>query len=86
MSAPWEWRTYCRAPINTIPRKVWERVIVDRKTLGWMEERYKQPDFCGYPEALAALGCWSLTSWPWTRTRKRCSKCDEFVNTKKPNG
>ncbi len=42
---------------------------------------YKQPDWCGYPNALhPSLGCWSLTGAN-TRgqiCREFCSSCGDF--------
>lgn len=74
------------ALITTIPRCVWERIINKKKTWGWLSERYRQPDHCTYPDALAGLmGCWSLIDAPWTRTRKRCFYCDYFRGREKIN-
>ncbi len=67
-----------RACVNTISKKVWEKIILEKKTYAWLEERYFQPDWCSYPDALQELGCWSLTSWPWQMTKKRCRSCELF--------
>ena len=65
-----------RAPITTITEEQWKR-IVQRKTYEWLQQRYKQPEWCDYPGALKGLmGCWSLISWPWRMNRHRCSSCD----------
>ncbi len=68
-----------KACITTIPKKVWEKKIAWKKTIGWICERYKQPDWCGYPGALYGLmGCWSLISKPYERNKKKCKKCDLY--------
>ena len=65
-----------KACITTIPKKVWENVINGKKSWHWLTERYKQPDWCGYPEALHPLGCWGLLMHPCEFNPKRCSTCD----------
>lgn len=35
--------------------------IIGKVTWGKLKEHFKQPDWCGYPDALSRLGCWSLT-------------------------
>lgn len=64
-----------------------------RKGITWQEviDRYKQPDWCNYPEALAgAMGCWSLIGC-WSLmdidlrhkiSREYCKKCDCFKEGK----
>ena len=55
------------------------RLITKRTTWGEIMGRYKQPDWCNYPDALEGImGCWSLTG---INTRKQiskayCKKCD----------
>ena len=34
---------------------------IDPETLcSKLRKKYKQPDWCDYPDAIGALGCWSL--------------------------
>ena len=38
-----------------------DSLFADKKTVGYIMENYKQPDWCNYTEALSmAMGCWSL--------------------------
>ncbi|MFA5299346.1 MAG: hypothetical protein WC389_14245, partial [Lutibacter sp.] len=38
-----------------------DTLIADKKTVGYIMENYKQPDWCNYSEALSMdMGCWSL--------------------------
>lgn len=54
-------------------------------TWGEVMERYKQPDWCGYPDALEGdMGCWSLV-FPSTRrqiSREYCKTCDRYIGDK----
>lgn len=39
----------------------WESMKAAGLTWGDMQERFAQPDWCAYPDALAGqMGCWSL--------------------------
>lgn len=53
-----------------------------------LRAKYKQPDWCTYPEAIDALGCWSLIGDRRTQISKSfCGKCDLFkekIMTNKP--
>lgn len=59
-------------------------LIADKKTVGYIMENYKQPDWCNYPEALSmAMGCWSLCDLSKDGLRTKISKdfckgCDCF--------
>ena len=47
-----------------------------------LRKLYKQPDWCSYPEAIDALGCWSLIGNN-TRTKiskEFCKVCDLFIS------
>lgn len=52
-------------------------------------DNYKQPDWCGYPEALSGLmGCWSLATVNSDGFRMKickdyCKTCDCFIDQKK---
>ena len=37
-----------------------------------------QPQWCGYPDAVQALGCWSLLSDRKSINREKCSFCEFF--------
>lgn len=57
-------------------------------TWGEIVEKYKQPDWCTYHQALmGAMGCWSLTAIEIRPkiSREFCKNCDCYVNsTEKP--
>lgn len=59
-------------------------LIADKKTVGYIMENYKQPDWCNYPEALSmTMGCWSLCDLSKDGLRTKISKdfckgCDCF--------
>lgn len=38
-------------------------------------EKHPQPKWCGYPQALSGLGCWSLTLRK-IKSRANCDLCD----------
>ena len=46
-----------------------------------LRRMYKQPNWCSYPEAIAAfLGCWSLVGANRTKISKEfCKSCDCFI-------
>jgi hypothetical protein len=45
-----------------------------------LRELYSQPDWCSYPDAIDALGCWSLIGICRTKISKKfCKNCDCFV-------
>ena len=50
--------------------EVLNALIEEGITYAEIRERYSQPDWCTYPEALSVLGCWTLTS---LTLRKRIS-------------
>lgn len=37
---------------------------------------FKQPDWCGYPDAIDGFGCWSLVKSGQIKSRKDCAECD----------
>jgi len=61
-----------------------DTLIADKKTVGYILENYKQPDWCNYPNALKGqMGCWSLMdlSKDGLRTkisRDFCKGCNYF--------
>lgn len=45
----------------------------------WAEfcEEFKQPEWCGYPDAMfGAMGCWSLMISKTIRSESNCRACD----------
>ena len=65
-----------------------DRILKSGITVKEALEKYKQPDWCNYPDALAGMtGCWSLTGNEpnGTRTkisRKYCKGCECYIKTK----
>jgi hypothetical protein len=52
-----------------------DRLIAEKKTIGYILENFKQPDWCNYPEALNwILGCWSLMDLSNDGGRTKISK------------
>ena len=57
----------------------YQRLILDRGgiTYGQFKERFKQPAWCTYHEALTGImGCWSLMRPGRIRTVKDCGQCE----------
>ncbi|HEC67125.1 MAG TPA: hypothetical protein ENI23_17750 [bacterium] len=53
-----------------------------KRTWGWVMKKYKQPDWCNYPDALeGALGCLTLIA----KTRRTkiskdyCKSCEKYI-------
>jgi hypothetical protein len=54
---------------------------LENKTVGYVMDNYKQPDWCNYPRALSwGLGCWDLCSldYPSVISKESCKTCDCF--------
>lgn len=47
------------------------------KDMKWsaVAEKYPQPKWCEHPDAVSALGCWSLLSF-YVTGKKYCSGCE----------
>lgn len=44
-----------------------------------LAKRYKQPDWCSYPDAVDVFGCWSLVGLNRTKiSREFCGSCEVF--------
>jgi len=44
---------------HELEQKEVDALIADKKTIGYIMETYKQPDWCKYPNALEGkMGCW----------------------------
>ena len=64
----------------------WHRLSRKRKneildkggmTYGEFMEKYKQPDWCNYHQALSGImGCWSLMTPDYVINRKFCKDCE----------
>ena len=61
-----------------------DTLIADKKTIGYIMETYKQPDWCKYPPKCTEglMGCWSLMDLSKDGLRTKISKdfckgCDE---------
>jgi hypothetical protein len=61
-----------------------DTLINEKKTVGYIVENYKQPDWCNYPNALEGrMGCWSLMDLSKEGLRTKisksfCKSCDCF--------
>lgn len=52
-----------------------DSLFANKKTVGYIMENYKQPDWCNHPEALSmAMGCWSLCDMSKDGLRTKISK------------
>jgi hypothetical protein len=64
-----------------------DNLVKDKRTVNYVLDNYKQPDWCNYPEALSMkMGCWSLCDFSVNGLRTKISKsfckgCDEFKKT-----
>ncbi len=60
-----------------------DELVTNHVTIEYIKERYQQPDWCGYPNALDGwLGCWSLMDLSkdglrYKISKEFCEKCDE---------
>jgi hypothetical protein len=55
-------------------------------TVGDFLKRFRQPDWCNYPDALGgAMGCWNLLMPGAVRDIKACEGCEE-CEAKRLNG
>lgn len=56
----------------------WEEMKEKEYTWADIQEKYRQPKWCGYPEALnGGMGCWSLIS-RLDCSEDSCKKCECF--------
>lgn len=67
-----------------------QAVLNSEITIGELNEKYMQPDWCGYPDALnGPMGCWSLvgvsaTSKGRVKSESFCLGCE--CHASKENG
>jgi hypothetical protein len=72
---------------HTLVDSTVKRLISRHITWGELTGRYKQPDWCGYPNALeGVMGCWSLTDLFDIISREYCAGCDCFIKDDKTEG
>jgi hypothetical protein len=68
---------------HELGQKEVDALTADKKTIGYIMETYKQPDWCKHPNALEGeMGCWSLMDLSKDGLRTKISKdyckgCDE---------
>jgi len=59
-----------------------KKLLDSGNTWGWFKKNYQQPTWCGYPEAIDPLGCWSLIIFNdrgRIRRKTQCVNCDCFI-------
>jgi len=61
--------------------KLTDKEVADAesKTFRELRELYLQPSWCAYPDAIDALGCWSLIGKRWKISKKFCKDCERFA-------
>lgn len=63
-----------------------EQLVSEKKTVAYVVDTYKQPDWCDYPEALNGdMGCWSLMDLEPDGLRTKisrdfCKNCDLYIS------
>jgi hypothetical protein len=64
-----------RRYFHEIPQEEVDKLIEDKRTIEYVMETYKQPDWCNYPEALSMnMGCFSLCDLRDGGLRNKISK------------
>lgn len=56
-----------------------QNAIMDKGGMTWSEfgQQFKQPDWCGYTDALyGVMGCWSLMIRGTIKSIEDCKECD----------
>ncbi len=61
-----EFNELCKTPLT------WEECV----------KEYPRPEWCAFPDAVDALGCWSLTGFRVTG-RKDCKSCEFYIKKEK---
>jgi len=63
---------------HKIPKEDQEAIIrFGKMTLGEFMTKYKQPEWCSYPDALRGqMGCWSLITPGGVINEAYCGQCD----------
>ena len=71
---------------HELPQEEVDKILASKITIGELLEKYKQPDWCNYPDALDGnMGCWSLMDNHEGGIRSRISKdyckdCECFID------
>ena len=69
---------------HELPQEDVDKLITEKRTVKYVVDNYKQPDWCSYPEALSmTMGCWSLCDLQKEGLRTKiskdfCSTCDSY--------
>jgi hypothetical protein len=63
--------------LHLVSKDEWEAMKKEGRTWGWLAEHYRAPDWCGYPDAVDPLGCWSLIGLMVTG-EDYCKTCDLY--------
>lgn len=69
---------------HTLADSTIKKLIKKHTTWGEIMKRYKQPNWCSYPDAIeGVMGCWSLIGASRDVISKEyCAKCDCFREAK----
>ncbi len=73
---------------HELPQEKIDMIIKSKVKVGEVLKKYKQPNWCHYPDALAGkMGCWSLNHNIKNGIRtiishKFCKSCDEYKPVK----
>lgn len=62
---------------HLIPEAEWESMKAAGRTWGWVARRFREPDWCSYPNAVDPMGCWSLVGRMVTG-EDYCKNCDLY--------
>ena len=74
---------------HELPQEAIDKLVAEQKTVQYIVDNFKQPKWCGMPEALNFYtGCWSLANIGANSRRKEiceefCKDCDCFVKEEK---
>lgn len=68
---------------HELPQSEIDKLREDKVTWEYVIEKYSQPEWCGYAQALDPLGCWSLCHLAPNGLRTKisveyCKECPEF--------
>lgn len=75
---------YAKRYWHEVTEEEMNRLIAEKRTWGYVSERYLPPDWCTYPDPFhPSLGCWSLTGEQRTIVSK--SYCENCVLYRQPN-
>ena len=70
---------------HSLPQKEINKLVESKMKIGELIEKYKQPKWCGYPEALSGKwGCWALMDLSENGGRTKiskefCKSCDCYL-------